>query len=97
MSPSHPPANAKKSRLISWFQRGTASQNAGGKLNAPSTISSPFNSTMTASAQKPEEQSRAVAVFCGSSKGKQPAFAAAAKCERSLRSAVRSDRCSRRY
>ncbi|KAI0831700.1 hypothetical protein BC628DRAFT_1407337 [Trametes gibbosa] len=86
---SHRPANARNSWLSSWFQRGTASQNLGAagqrslcsktKATTASTISAPFDiqPPMTVNSQKLE--SRAVAVFCGSSTGREPAFAAAAK------------------
>ena len=72
--------------LSAWFQRAKhkflgikgvfSSTNAD---REPSPVSAPFNvkiSSMTVQ----QEATRAVAVFCGSSTGNQPAFLDAAKC-----------------
>ncbi len=70
--------------LSAWFQRAThkladikgASSSTKADRN-PTSVSSPFDvKTMTAQ----QTATRAVAVFCGSSTGNQPAFLNAAKC-----------------
>ncbi|KAH9890609.1 hypothetical protein C8Q73DRAFT_704980 [Cubamyces lactineus] len=73
--------------LSSWFQQGSttrkrtkarATQRTGTTSpNAAIDISAPFNVAMTF--QKTEPETRAVAVFCGSSAGNSPAFKKAAE------------------
>ncbi|KAI0373261.1 hypothetical protein BV20DRAFT_1104084 [Pilatotrama ljubarskyi] len=69
------------SSLSSWFQRGPTRKKtcARDARTAAVNISSPFDVKFNMTAQQTDPETRAVAVFCGSSTGKSPAFINAAK------------------
>ena len=73
--------------LRAWVQRALPDQRSsikgpgrGASARNRVSISAPFNVTMTAPQNPKEMETRAVTVFCASSKGKDVAYTNAAKC-----------------
>ena len=67
-----------------WWLRRPSTKGSSDDLAAPTSIkdiSGPFNVTSMTAQDASKTQTRAVAVFCGSSAGTDVAFTNAAKCE----------------